>query len=195
MTSAVLDPPQARDRPSVSLRSSRLRPPTCCASGRSGCAPGDCAPACRRSAWPSASPRWSPCSASRRRRRKDLQQQIRALGTNLLQVQAGEGFGRGTGELPDTAVAMVSRIGPVTAVSSLATVDATVRRTDLVSRRHHRRHLGVRHRRRPASTLQHRTASTARGPTTPPRSTRRWCSARSRRETLGISRRRRRSRV
>ncbi len=46
--------------------------------------------------------------------REELQQQIRALGTNLLQVQAGEGFGRGTGELPDTAVAMVGRIGPVT---------------------------------------------------------------------------------
>ncbi len=65
--------------------------------------------------------------------REELQQQIRALGTNLLQVQAGAGFGRGSGQLPDTAVSMVSRIGPVTAVSSLATVDATVRRTDLVS--------------------------------------------------------------
>lgn len=65
--------------------------------------------------------------------REGLQQEIRALGTNLLQVQAGEGFGRGTGELPDTASEMVSRIGPVTAVSSITTVDATVRRTDLVS--------------------------------------------------------------
>ena len=65
--------------------------------------------------------------------REDLQRQIRALGTNLLQVEAGEGFGRGSGVLPDTAVAMVSRIGPVTAVSSLSPVDATVRRTDLVS--------------------------------------------------------------
>ncbi len=65
--------------------------------------------------------------------REQLQQQIRALGTNLLQVQAGQGFGRGSGELPDTAVGMVSRIGPVTAVSSIATVDATVRRNDLIS--------------------------------------------------------------
>ena len=48
-------------------------------------------------------------------------------------MQAGQGFGRGGGELPDTAVEMVSRIGPVKAVSSLATVDATVRSTDLVS--------------------------------------------------------------
>lgn len=65
--------------------------------------------------------------------REDLQRQIRALGTNLLQVEAGQGFGRGSGTLPTTAVAMTSRIGPVTAVSSLTTVDATVRRTDLVS--------------------------------------------------------------
>jgi putative ABC transport system permease protein len=65
--------------------------------------------------------------------REGLQRQIRALGTNLLQVQAGAGFGRGTGELPATAVPMVSRIGPVSAVSSLATLKATVRRTDLVS--------------------------------------------------------------
>ena len=65
--------------------------------------------------------------------REDLQAKIRALGTNLLQVQAGQGFGRGSGTLPDSAVAMVSRIGPVSAVSSVASVDATVRRSDLVS--------------------------------------------------------------
>ncbi|MGB8860793.1 MAG: ABC transporter permease [Ilumatobacteraceae bacterium] len=64
---------------------------------------------------------------------EDLNAKIRALGTNLLEVQAGAGFGRGSGELPDTAVGMVSRIGPVTAVSSLTTVDATVRRTDTIS--------------------------------------------------------------
>jgi len=64
---------------------------------------------------------------------EELRAQIRQLGTNLLQVQAGEGFGRGSGELPDTAVAMVSRITPVTGVSSIATIDATVRRTDTIS--------------------------------------------------------------
>lgn len=64
---------------------------------------------------------------------EDLNAKIRALGTNLLEVQAGAGFGRGSGELPDTAVDMISRIGPVTAVSSLTTVDATVRRTDTIS--------------------------------------------------------------
>ena len=65
--------------------------------------------------------------------REDLQAKIRALGTNLLEVEAGEGFGRGSGTLPDTAVSMVSRIGPVTAVSSISAVDAVVRRSDVVS--------------------------------------------------------------
>jgi putative ABC transport system permease protein len=65
--------------------------------------------------------------------RADLQTKIRALGTNLLDVQAGSGFGRGSGTLPTTAVGMVSRIGPVSSVSSIATVSAAVRRTDAVS--------------------------------------------------------------
>jgi putative ABC transport system permease protein len=66
--------------------------------------------------------------------REELQSRIRALGTNLLEVQAGQGFGRGTQTLPADSVKMVSRIGPVTAVSSIATVaNATVRRTDAVS--------------------------------------------------------------
>jgi putative ABC transport system permease protein len=66
--------------------------------------------------------------------REELQSRIRALGTNLLEVQAGQGFGRGTQTLPADSVKMVSRIAPVTAVSSIATVaNATVRRTDAVS--------------------------------------------------------------
>ena len=65
--------------------------------------------------------------------RQELQTRIRALGTNLLEVQAGQGFGRGTQQLPADAVSMVSRIKPVLAVSSIATVDSTVRRTDQVS--------------------------------------------------------------
>jgi putative ABC transport system permease protein len=65
--------------------------------------------------------------------REELQTRIRALGTNLLEVQAGQGFGRGDQTLPSDAVKMVSRIAPVTAVSSIATVDATVRRTDAIS--------------------------------------------------------------
>jgi putative ABC transport system permease protein len=66
--------------------------------------------------------------------REELQTRIRALGTNLLEIQAGQGFGRGTQTLPADAVKMVRRIGPVSAVSSIATVTgATVRRTDAVS--------------------------------------------------------------
>jgi putative ABC transport system permease protein len=65
--------------------------------------------------------------------RENLQQKIRSLGTNLLQVQASTGLGRGSGTLPSTTVGMIGRIGPVTAVSSIATVDANVRRTDAVS--------------------------------------------------------------
>ncbi|MGZ4794103.1 MAG: ABC transporter permease, partial [Ilumatobacteraceae bacterium] len=44
--------------------------------------------------------------------REELQTRIRALGTNLLEVQAGQGFGRGSQTLPADAVKMVSRIGP-----------------------------------------------------------------------------------
>jgi putative ABC transport system permease protein len=64
---------------------------------------------------------------------EDLNAKISALGTNLLQIQAGTGFGRGSGTLPSTAVTMIGRIGPVTAVSSLTTITATVRRTDTIS--------------------------------------------------------------
>lgn len=64
--------------------------------------------------------------------RADLQAQIQSLGTNLLQVQAGSGFGSGDAALPDSATGMVGRIGPVSAVSSLTAVDTTVRRSDAV---------------------------------------------------------------
>jgi putative ABC transport system permease protein len=54
------------------------------------------------------------------------------LGTNLLVVEAGAGFGPGESVLPTTSEAMLRRIGPVEAVSSVTSVDATVLRTDLV---------------------------------------------------------------
>ena len=54
------------------------------------------------------------------------------LGTNLLTVQAGQGIGRGSGELPETAAAMISRIGPVEETAAVATVEANVYRTDLM---------------------------------------------------------------
>jgi putative ABC transport system permease protein len=64
--------------------------------------------------------------------KSDLLAQIDRLGTNLLVVQAGRGIGLGDAALPDTAVPMVSRIGPVEEVSAIGSVDANVYRTDYV---------------------------------------------------------------
>jgi putative ABC transport system permease protein len=62
--------------------------------------------------------------------RADLLASLDRLGTNLLVVEAGEGFGGGDGTLPTTSEAMLRRIGPVQEVSSVTSVDATVLRTD-----------------------------------------------------------------
>jgi putative ABC transport system permease protein len=65
--------------------------------------------------------------------RAELLSSLDRLGTNLLTIEAGSGFGLGSGEgLPTTAEAMLGRIEPVQGVSSVTVVDATVRRTDLV---------------------------------------------------------------
>ena len=65
--------------------------------------------------------------------KSELLAQLDRLGTNLLTVQAGQGFGRGTGELPDTAADMISRIGPVDVTTVVSAVDgANVYRTDLI---------------------------------------------------------------
>ncbi len=65
--------------------------------------------------------------------KSDLLSQLDRLGTNMLQVQAGTGIGLGSGELPDDAPAMVTRIGPVETVAAVANVaSARVYRTDLV---------------------------------------------------------------
>ena len=132
MTS-VLDPPQADHRPSVSLRSSRLRPTDLLRVGSFGLRTRRLRTALSTVGVAIGIAAMVAVLGISASSSEGLQEQIRALGTNLLQVQAGQGFGRGSGELPDSAVPMVSRIGPVTAVSSLATVDATVRRTDLIS--------------------------------------------------------------
>lgn len=65
--------------------------------------------------------------------RADLRDQINALGTNLLTVSAGQGFGAGDGQLPDDAVAKISRIGPVEQVADVVELDLTVLRNDLVN--------------------------------------------------------------
>lgn len=66
--------------------------------------------------------------------KRDLLSSLDRLGTNLLTVQGGEGFGfsENGGALPATAKPMLSRIGPVQGVSSVSVVDADVRRTDLI---------------------------------------------------------------
>jgi putative ABC transport system permease protein len=62
----------------------------------------------------------------------DLLAQLDRLGTNLLQVQAGQTFGGASSELPTAAEKTVARINPVRQVSSVATVDATVLRNRFV---------------------------------------------------------------
>lgn len=64
--------------------------------------------------------------------RADLLAELDRFGTNLLEVRAGQTmFGEGS-RLPDDAPSMIRRIGPVDGASSVASLAATVRRTDLV---------------------------------------------------------------
>jgi putative ABC transport system permease protein len=65
--------------------------------------------------------------------RADLLSRLDALGTNRLQVQAGNSIGGGTAALTDDAVAMIRRIGPVQRASGITGVSGTVRRTQYVS--------------------------------------------------------------
>lgn len=62
-----------------------------------------------------------------------LEDRISALGTNLLQVNAGQGFGGGDAALPESAAGAISRIGPVESVSAVAAVDRSVLLNDLVN--------------------------------------------------------------
>ena len=62
----------------------------------------------------------------------DLLAKLDRLGTNLLTVQAGQGIGVGSGQLPDEATGMVSRIAPVESTSAISAVGANVYRNDLI---------------------------------------------------------------
>ena len=62
-----------------------------------------------------------------------LEDRISALGTNLVQINAGQGFGGGDAALPESAVAAIELIEPVEAVSSVASVDAAILANDLVN--------------------------------------------------------------
>lgn len=64
--------------------------------------------------------------------RSDLLSQLDRLGTNMLRVTAGQTLFGGEAALSPEARSMIARIGPVESASSVATVDATVRRTDYI---------------------------------------------------------------
>lgn len=61
-----------------------------------------------------------------------LLDQIGALGTNLLTIEAGSGFGAGDSALPETAVATAGRVATVEATSATYAIDVGVYRNDLV---------------------------------------------------------------
>lgn len=65
--------------------------------------------------------------------RADLLARLDALGTNRLQVQAGNSIGGGPASLDDAAVAMTRRIAPVQQASGVTNVAGTVRRSPYVS--------------------------------------------------------------
>ena len=66
-------------------------------------------------------------------RRADLDRALAALGTNLLTVAPGNTMFGEAATLPDTAVAMVKRIGPVqSATATGAVADTNVYRTDKI---------------------------------------------------------------
>ncbi len=65
--------------------------------------------------------------------REDLARTLDKLGTNLLTVAPGQSFFGDASHLPDEAVVMVGRVGPVTSVTAVGLLpDARVYRTDLV---------------------------------------------------------------
>ena len=61
-----------------------------------------------------------------------LLDEIASLGTNLLTVEAGGGFGAGDSELPTTAPATIGRIATVEQVSAVWDVDADVYRNEFI---------------------------------------------------------------
>lgn len=62
----------------------------------------------------------------------DLVSRLDRLGTNLLKVTAGDALFGSESSLPEQSTSMVGRIGPVEQASGVGSVDATVRRTDLI---------------------------------------------------------------
>ena len=65
--------------------------------------------------------------------RADLEAQIADLGTNLLTVQAGSGFGAGDATLPEDSARSIARIGPIESVSGVVTLNQAVLRNSEVN--------------------------------------------------------------
>lgn len=63
----------------------------------------------------------------------DLTKQIEALGTNLLTVSPGGGFGGGDGVLPEDAAVKINRIGPVQQSAAVIELEQTVLINDVMS--------------------------------------------------------------
>ncbi|GLX00599.1 ABC transporter permease [Microtetraspora sp. NBRC 16547] len=66
--------------------------------------------------------------------REQLLRQLDRLGTNMLTVSAGRTLFGGESKLPVDAVAMVKRVGPVRTAGATGSTEATVRRTDRISK-------------------------------------------------------------
>jgi putative ABC transport system permease protein len=64
--------------------------------------------------------------------RSDLLSQLDRLGTNMLRVTPGQTLFGGEAVLAPEARSMIERVDPVESASSVATLDATVRRTDFI---------------------------------------------------------------
>ncbi|MCO5321379.1 MAG: ABC transporter permease [Microthrixaceae bacterium] len=64
--------------------------------------------------------------------KSDLIDQLDALGTDLLTITPGQGFGAGDGSLPDTATQMIDRVPTVTEVATVADLPIDVYRNDLI---------------------------------------------------------------
>jgi putative ABC transport system permease protein len=62
----------------------------------------------------------------------DLIRELDELGTNLLTIEAGQGFKDGPVSLPENAAAMIRRITPVYEVATASKVPGGVHRNDLV---------------------------------------------------------------
>lgn len=63
----------------------------------------------------------------------DLTKKIEALGTNLLTVSPGGGFGAGDSALPEESVAKIGRIGPVERTADVVELEQLPLRNDLIN--------------------------------------------------------------